>query len=331
MKSSKSAYESEILIAGKDYPRTYREFVTMFLDDKSCREFLYKLRWNDGFICPKCKVSSIPWEQTHKRLVCPNCRHQTTVTTGTIFDKTRMPLTTWLEAAWHITTAKNGMSAKTFEQTLGISYVTAWTMLQRFRVSMVNIEREKLSGKVEVDETQVGGVDVGGKRGRSSKKSLVVIAIEIHESKGFGRTRMRYIPDASSSSLTDFIKDVMHTDSTICTDGWSGYNELKSLEYNHEITVMTHSADQAHVSMPGVHRIASLLKRWILGTHQGSFSQEHLQSYLEEYTFRFNRRLSKNRGLVFRRLLEQAVNTSPVTRKDVTYGYNWKEKLGGAK
>jgi len=331
MKSSKSAYENEILIAGKDYPQTYREFVTMFHDDKSCREFLYKLRWNDGFVCPKCEVLSTPWEQAHKRLVCPNCRHQTTVTAGTIFDKTRTPLTTWLEAAWHITTAKNGMSAKTIEQTLGISYVTAWTMLQRFRVAMVNTEREKLSGRVEVDETQVGGVDVGGKRGRGSKKSLVVIAIEIHEPKGFGRARMRYIPDASSSSLTKFINDVVDTDSTIYTDGWSGYSKLESLGYNHEKTVMSHSDDQAHVSMPGVHRIAALLKRWILGTHQGSFSQEHLQSYLEEYTFRFNRRLSNNRGLVFRRLLEQAVDTSPVTRKDVTYGYNWKEKLGGAK
>ena len=325
MKSSKNAEEYEILIAGKDYPRTYREFFTMFPDDNSCREFLYKLRWNNDFICPKCKVASTPWHQTHKRLVCPNCRHQTTVTTGTIFDKTRTPLTTWLEAAWHITTAKNGMSAKTLEQTLGISYNTAWTMLQRFRVAMVNTEWEQLSGKVEIDETQVGGVDAGGKRGRGSKKSLVVIAIEVHEPKGFGRIRMRYIPNASSNSLTSFINDVVHTGSTICTDGWSGYNELKSLEYNHEITVMSHSDNQAHVSMPGVHRIAALLKRWILGTHQGSFSQEHLQSYLEEYTFRFNRRLSKKRGLVFRRLLEQAVHTSPVIKKDVTYGYDWKK------
>jgi len=137
---------------------------------------------------------------------------------------------------------------------------------------------------------------------------------------------MRYIPDASGSSLTKFIEDVVENGSDICTDGWSGYNELNSLGYNHEVTVMSHSNDQAHVSMPGVHRIASLLKRWILGTHQGSFSEEHLQSYLEEYTFRFNRRLSKKRGLVFRRLLEQAINTSPVTRKDVTYGYNWEEK-----
>ena len=330
MNSIKEVQNNTELIAGKDYPQTYREFVTMFADDKSCREFLFKLRWNNNFVCPKCKVSSVPWNQTHERLVCPKCRHQTTVTTGTIFDKTRTPLTTWLEAAWHITTAKNGMSAKTIEQTLGISYRTAWTMLQRFRIAMVHTERTKLSGKIEIDETLVGGVDVGGKRGRGSQKSIVIIAVELHDPKGFGRTRMRYIPDASSDSLISFIKGVVQPDSTICTDGWSGYNELKSLDYKHEVTVISHSNDQAHVSMPGVHRIASLLKRWMLGTHQGSLSQEHLQSYLEEYTFRFNRRKSKNRGLIFRRLLEQAVSTSPITKNDLTYGYNWKENSGGA-
>jgi len=217
------------------------------------------------------------------------------------------------------------MSAKTIEQTLGVSYNTAWTMLQRFRVAMVNTQREKLSGIVEVDEIQVGGVDVGGKRDRGSKKSLVVIAIEVHEPKGYGRVRMYYIKNASSDSLINFISDVISTNSTIRTDGWSGYNRLESLEYDHEVTVMSHSNYQAHVSMPGIHRIAALLKRWILGTHQGSFSQEHLQSYLEEFTFRFNRRLSKNRRLVFRRLLEQAVHTSPVTKKDVTFGYDWKK------
>ncbi len=180
-----------------------------------------------------------------------------------------------------------------------------------------------LSDTVEVDETLIGGVDREGKRGRGSQKSIVVIAIELHEPKGFGRVRMRFIPDASSNSLTNFISDVVQPGSTICTDGWRGYNNLESLKYIHKITVMSNSKDQAHVSMPGVHRIAALLKRWILGTHQGSFSADHLQSYLEEYTFRFNRRLSKNRGLVFRRLLEQAVCTSPITENDVTNGYNW--------
>jgi transposase-like protein len=316
------------LVAGKDYPRTYREFVTMFPDDKSCTDYLNKLRWNGNFICPKCGVYSTPWQQTHKRLVCPHCRYQTTVTAGTIFDKTRTPLTTWLEAAWHVTTAKNGMSATTIERTLGISYRVAWTMLQRFRVAMVRSEREKLCGTVEVDETLVGGVDKGGKRGRGSQKSIVVIAIELHKPKGFGRVRMRFIPDASAKSLADFICDVVQPSSTICTDGWRGYNNLKSLDFNHEVTIVSTSEDQAHVSMPGVHNVAALLKRWILGTHQGAFATYHLQAYLEEYTFRFNRRLSKHRGLVFRRLLEQAVETSPVTEKNVTYGYKWdKEEL----
>jgi transposase-like protein len=315
--------KNKILIKGKDYPKTYREFVTMFPDDKSCKIFLSKLRWDDGFICSKCKKLSTPWFQTHERLVCPYCHHQTTVTAGTIFDKTRTPLTTWLEVAWHITTAKNGMSAKTIEKTLGISYRVAWTILQRYRIAMVRTERGKLSGRVEVDETLIGGVEKGGKRGRGSKKCIVVIAIELLEPKGFGRIRMRFIPDASSSSLTSFINDVIEPSSTVCTDGWVGYNNLKSLGYNHEVTVISHSEDQAHVSMPGVHQIASLLKRWILGTHQGSFSKNHLQSYLEEYTFRFNRRTSKNRGLIFRRLLEQAVCTHPITESDVTYGYDW--------
>ena len=328
MNSSNNNKQDKVLIAGKDYPQTYREFVTMFPDNQSCTDFLYKLRWKDGFTCPECGVLSEPWHQTHQRLVCPYCRHQTTVTTGTIFERTRTPLTTWLEAAWHVTTAKNGMSATTIERTLGISYRVAWTMLQRFRVAMVRSEREKLSGIVEVDETLIGSVDEGGKRGRGSKKSIVVIAIELHEPKGFGRIRMRFIPDASGENLTDFITDIVQSGSTIHTDAWKGYSNLESLGYKHVVTNISDSEDHAHVLIPGVHSVASLLKRWILGTHQGAFATYHLQAYLEEFTFRFNRRLSKHRGLVFRRLLEQAVSTPPVTEKNVTYGYKWnKEEL----
>lgn len=315
--------ESISLVAGRDYPDTYRGFVEMFPDEAACEAYLAKLRWPQGFACPACESNVVPRQSTRGRLVCPRCRHRTTVSAGTIFDKTRTPLTTWFEAAWHVSTAKTGMSAKTLERTLGTKYRVAWTMLHRFRVAMVDAERKQLTGTVEVDETMVGGVKQGGKRGRGAEKSIVVIAVEIKEPKGFGRVRMRHIPDASGASLVPFVCKVTAPGSIVHTDGWSGYNGLEAEGFNRKITVQSSSDDPAHVSMPGVHRVASLLKRWILGTHQGSIVPEHLQSYLEEFTFRFNRRTSRSRGLVFRRLLERAVATNPVTECDVTYGYNW--------
>lgn len=311
------------LISGRDYPNTYRNFVEMFPDNASCAAYLIKLRWPNGFICPACKIATTPSQGSRGRLTCPLCRHRTYPQAGTIFDKTRTPLTTWFEAAWHVSTAKNGLSAKTLERTLGTKYRVAWTMLQRFRVAMVDAERKPLSGNVEVDETFIGGVKQGGKRGRGSGKSIVVIAIEIIDPKGFGRVRMRHIPDASGESLMPFVCDTVVPSSVVHTDGWSGYNGLSEHGFTRKITIQSSSGDPAHVSMPGVHRIASLLKRWILGTHQGSVVPEHLQAYLEEFTFRFNRRTSRSRGLVFRRLLERAVATGLVTENDVMHGYNW--------
>lgn len=311
------------LIAGIDYPRTYWEFVKQFPDDNACMHYLKKLRWPDGFICPACNASDEPWHQTRERLVCRACQHQTSITSGTILDKTRTPLITWFEVAWHMTTTKNGFSAKSFERTMGIRYRTAWAILQRYRIAMVRSNRERLSGTVEVDETLVGGIKHGGKRGRGTNKSVVVIAVEIMEPKGFGRIRMKHITDAAGDKLVPFVCDVVAFGSVVQTDGWLGYNDLSAFEYEHQKTILSSSDDQAHVSMPGVHRVASLLKRWILGTHQGSVSTEHLQSYLEEFTFRFNRRISLSRGLVFRRLLEQAVVMEPVTEAKITHGYDW--------
>lgn len=317
------ALPPEPLVAGRDYPRSYREFVRDFPDHKACAVYLEQLRWSNGFICPVCEVSAEPWRQTKGRLVCRSCRHQTSVTSGTILNKTRTSLTTWFEVAWHVTTAKNGFSAKTLERTLDIRYRTAWVMLQRYRVAMVRSEREPLSGTIEVDESLVGGVDRGKKRGRGSNKPIVVIAVEVKEPKGFGRIRMRHISDASGAKLVPFVCDVVVPGSTVQTDGWGGYNELSTCGYEHQRTVLSSTDDPAHVAMPGVHRVASLLKRWILGTHQGAVTAEHLQSYLEEFTFRFNRRSSRSRGLVFRRLLEQAVATGPVIEAEVTHGYDW--------
>lgn len=295
----------------------------MFSDDLACARYLESLRWPNGFTCRACGVAAEPWRQSRGRLLCRSCRCHTTVSSGTILDKTRTPLTTWFEAAWHVTTAKNGMSAKTLERTLGVRYRVGWTMLQRFRVAMVRSERERLVGVVEVDETLVGGAERGGKRGRGTAKMVVVIAVEVLDPKGFGRLRMRHIADASGEHLVPFVKDVVAAGSVVHTDGWSGYNDLQKRGFTHRRTVLSSSSDPAHVSMPGVHRVASLLKRWILGTHQGAVTAEHLQGYLEEFTFRFNRRTSLSRGLVFRRLLEQAVVTAPITEAAVTHGYQW--------
>jgi len=198
-------------------------------------------------------------------------------------------------------------------------------MLQRYRVAMVRAERERLSGEVEVDETLLGGAEQGGKRGRGADKCVVMIAVEMKQPKGFGRVRMRHLPDASGANLIPFVCDAVIPRSVVCTDGQGGYNGLSNHGYVHRKTVLSSSGDPTHVSMPGVHRISALLKRWFLGTHQGSFAPAHLQSYLEEYTFRFNRRTSRSRGLVFRRLIEQAVITGPITEADVTHGYDWSQ------
>ncbi len=189
------------------------------------------------------------WLQTRGRLVCSSCRHQTTVTTKTIFDKTRTPLTTWFEAAWHITTAKNGMSAKTLQRTLGTSYRTAWTMLQRYRVAMVRPNRRLLSGNVEVDETLVGGVEKNGKRGRGSHKCIVVIAVEVKYPKGFGRVRMRHVLDASGNSLVPFVCDVVEPGTIIHTDGWGAYNDLPDHGYTRKKIVLSNFCSTANNSL----------------------------------------------------------------------------------
>jgi len=311
------------IVAGREYPNTYREFVTMFSDNEACAKYLQKLRWPDTFICPACGINKEAWTQTRIRMVCPSCRHQTSITAKTIFDKTRTPLTTWFEAAWHMTTAKNGMSAKTLQRTLGTSYRVAWVMLQRYRVAMVRPNRSLLVGNVEVDETLVGGAKQNGKRGRGANKNIVVIAVEVKFPKGFGRVRMRHVSDASDNSLVPFVRDMVKPGAMIYTDSWGRYNDLTKCGYKRKKVALSDSGDPAHVSLPGVHRIASLFKRWMLGTHQGSFDPEHLQAYLEEFNFRFNRRTSRSRGLVFRRLIEQAVVTGPITDAKVKHGYSW--------
>jgi hypothetical protein len=195
------------LIPGRDYPNTYREFREMFPNDTACASFLLQLRWPEGFVCPACGIASPAWIESRNRLECSLCHRQTYLTAGTIFDKTRTPLTIWFEAAWHLTTAKIGMSAKTLERTIGTSYEVAWMMLHRYRVAMVNTERSQLSGEVEVDESFVGGTETGSKRGRGTDKSIVAIAVEIKQPKGFGRVRWFICPPDAGVTIIEVLNE----------------------------------------------------------------------------------------------------------------------------
>jgi transposase-like protein len=310
------------LVPGVDYPRTHGELVAMFPDEAACVAYLERLRFPGGFACRSCGVAGEPWRASQGRVMCRSCRAATRLRAGTVFDKTRTPLMTWFAAAWYLTTAKNGLSAVTLERTLGVSYKVAWAMLQRYRVAMVRAERPRLSGEVEVDETFVGGVRRGQGRGRRAPgKAIVVIAVEVLDPVGYGRTRMRVVPSAAGADLLPFLRATIEPGSHLRTDGHRGYDGAVEAGFRRTAISIAASGDPAHVHLPAVHRVASLLKRWLLGTHQGAVNHDHLQTYLEEFTFRWNRRSSRSRGLLFRRLLEQAVATEPVTAEAVRHGY----------
>jgi transposase-like protein len=294
-----------------------------FTDEEACLAYVEQLRWPEGFVCPRCAQTGGAYRSSRGRLMCAACGRQSTVTAGTLFDKTRTPLRTWLAAAWYLTNQKHGVSALGLQRVLGLgSYQTSWTMLHRFRRAMVRAGRERLSGKVEVDETYVGIRDSSkllyGVRPKShTARTSVAIAIETQEPKGFGRIRLRRVPVASERYLLPFVCGAVEPGARVHTDGSAAYRSLSEHGYVHHQRVQLGSDDPAHVSMPGVHRVASLLKRWLLGTHQGAVQPAQLDYYLDEFTFRFNRRTSRSRGLLFYRLLEQAVITQPVTYEHI--------------
>jgi hypothetical protein len=299
-------------VAGVDYPRDYHELVSWFPDDGACLRYLERLRWGDGFVCRFCGlVGGAYWRMGDGLRRCAACRRETSVTAGTIMDKTRTPLQSWFAAVWYVVNQKNGVSALGLQRVLGFgSYQTAWAWLHKLRRAMVCPGREPLSGAVEVDETIVGGVKPGDGRRSLEGKALVVIGVECHDA-GPGRVRMARVPNASADVLTGFVLDNIARGSEVRTDGWHGYDHVGRYRFKHVVTSLRQTDDAAHVVMPEVHRVASLLKRWLLGTHQGAVSHEQLDYYLDEFTFRFNRRRSRHRGLLFYRLLEQVVATDP--------------------
>lgn len=302
---------------GRDYPGSYAELRAWFPNDAACLDYLDWLRWRDGFVCPHCG-SNVSWRLKDGRRSCGGCGRRVSPTAGTIFHHTRTPLTVWFVAAWHITSQKTGASALGLKRVLGIgSYQTAWVMLHRYRTAMVRSGRERLSGDVEVDETFVGAPK-SGKPGRGALgKTIVLIAVELRQPKGFGRCRLVVIPDVKGKTLREAMLANVEPGSTIITDGYRSYRGKTLVGYTHCPINISASGVQAHVLQPGVHRVASLAKRWLLGTHQGAVEADHLQAYLEEFAFRFNRRTSPARGMLFFRLLQGAVETPPLTYENL--------------
>lgn len=293
----------------KLYPLTVIEFQDAFPTDEACFEYLRLVKWSEGFECPHCKGREA-WKQKRHVLRCKTCRKDVSVTAGTVFQDLRKPLRLIFAAMWMIVSQKNGVSAVSLQQNLGLgSYQTAWLWLHKLRTAMVRPGRDKLSGTVEVDETLVGG-RVSGKRGRGAEhKTLVLVAVEWNDNQ-MGRIRLKQIANASGKVLHEAIAELVEPGSTVSTDGWRGYSRLKEKGYDHIIT--PHSEiEPGDDPTPLVHRIASLLKRWLLGTHQGGQQIEYLPYYLDEYTFRFNRRTSTSRGKLFYRLVQQALLVDP--------------------
>lgn len=294
-----------------DYPATWQQFRTWFPDEQACIVYLERLRWPTGFLCPRCR-SEKGWRLPDGRWSCSGCARKVSVMAGTIFDRSRVPLADWFTAVWFMTNQKYGISALGLQRLLGLgSYQTAWTMLRKLRTAMVRPGRDRLQGTVEVDETYLGGIEQGTRGRGTERKFIVAIAIQMLSPKGFGRVRLKRVEDVSSGSLIPFVEYAVQPGSEVRTDGWKGYLGLAKHNYEHHPVCLSDSGDPAHVVMPGVHTVAALLKRWLLGTHQGSVTADHLDAYLDEFAFRFNRRKSRRRGMLFYRLLENAVITAP--------------------
>ncbi len=297
----------------EQYPKTLMEFESQFKSEEDCIDYLVKLRWPQGFVCPVCE-SRKAWRTDRKLFHCAACGHQVSITAGTVFQGTRKPLQMWFRAMWWVTSQKNGASAKGLQQSLGLgSYQTAWAWLHKLRRAMVRPGRDQLSGLVEVDETYVGGPEKRPGRGAETK-ALVVIAVE-RRGRALGRTRMAVVSEPTRDELCGFVESCVAPGSTVRTDGWQSYRTLKNRGYTHERVLQQRSSEDPCELLPGVHRLASLLKRWLLGTHHGAVSRAHLPYYLDEFTFRFNRRKSKARGKLFFRLVEQALQIDPTPYK----------------
>ena len=293
-----------------------RSFEKKFGTEESCRNYLFNLKYKNGYRCEKCGGTEYRMEEGIV-VRCKYCRNKHSLMSGTIFQDTHKPLSLWFRAMWWVTSQKSGTSALGLQRMLGIgSYKTAWLWLHKLRTAMARPGRDTLKGTVEVDEAFIGGKQSGGNRGRGTEnKTLVAVAVEI-DGKKIGRVRFSVIADATAWNLEQFIERTVEKGSTVITGGWRSYSKIKNLGYDHKIS--DKELLEGERMLPNVHLVIALLQRWIMGTLQGSVSDQHMAYYLDEYAFRFNRRKSASRGKLFYRLIEQATDIKPTIYREIT-------------
>jgi transposase-like protein len=308
----------------QDLPRDLPTFLERFGTDAACRAYLVRARWPEGFGCGGCGHDQA--YSHNKRLIeeCAACGKQHSILAGTIFEQTKTGLARWFLAIYLVTSSKGGISAMELQRQMGFgSYGTAWAWLHKIRRAMVVPGRRPLSERVEADETLVGGPRPGKPGRGASGKTVVAGAVESRRGQArgrrLGRLRLQAVRDASARSLVSFLGQNVLSPADVATDGWSGYRGLEAAGYAHQPIHLARSWGDAALRLPAIHLVFGLAKRWLLGTHHGAVSAKHLQTYLDEYVFRFNRRTAKSIAHRFARVIEQAVLTPPTTYRALSH------------
>ena len=308
-----------------DLPRDLPGFLERFGTDEQCRGHLIRVRWPDGFRCAACGHGRCHALKARLALECAACGKQHSYMAGTIFEQTKTGLARWFLAIWLVTSSKGGISAMELKRQMGFSsYQTAWSWLHKIRKAMVAPGRAPLAGRVEADETYLGAARPGRSGRGAAGKAKVAGAVESGRGRArgrrLGRLRLAAVPDASARSLGGFLGQNVARPATVATDGWSGYGGLAAQGFDHAPIVLARAWGDAALRLPGIHLVFGLAKRWLLGTHHGAVSHKHLQAYLDEYVFRFNRRTAKSIAHRFARLIEHAVLTPPTTCHAISHG-----------
>lgn len=294
-----------------DFPKTALEFDERFSSEEACRTYLMKVRWPEGFRCATCGGTKA-WTSGRLYLICSHCGYQASLTAGTVMHGSHKPLRMWFKAMWWVCTQKTGGSAKGLQKQLDLgSYQTAWAWLQKLRRAMIRAGREALEGPVEVDDAFLGGKEIGVRGRETIKKAKIVVAVEVTgDTRNIsGRVRFGHIPDFSANSLVPFVVENVAPGSQVITDGWEGYGPLADHGFIHQTRIIGSDKKRAVELLPNAHREIALLKRWLMGTHQGAVRPKQLQHYLNEFAFRHNRRKVRHVGKIFYRMLQGSVMT----------------------